>query len=762
MINRFFLLFVGMAFICMIVTAQTIGKVLDSNKRPIEGVTVVMRTTDSTFVGAAVTDSCGAFSIKLTKDSYLLNFQHLLYKPLEKRFSGANAGIIALQEREFSLKEVVVKGELPQVKVQDGALVYDIANMAKKSTISNAYESILHLPGVIEQSEGFTLAGANGVTILLNGKPTSMTEEQLTNLLKNIPISNVEKVEVMYSAPAKLRVRGAAINIVMKNNKTVNSQLRGEIGANYTQRRSAGSNENISLSFSNKKLSTDILYSADYKKLHQGLDIKSKHTMNNNVYDIEQINSGYKRSITHNVRVGTSYQINSNNNLNVAYTAAITPNKKNVEKSIGNFSNSENIKTVDERMHNVSVDYSHGKGLNLGVDYTYYNSPSTQNFTSTTSTNETNNFLADAEQTINRWKIYVGKTHSFKNKWEINYGFDVSLADDKNSQVYHDSGSNDMSSQNTSSNLKEQTYNLYAGFEKDFGEKVSLSMSAAGEYYKMASFHKWYVYPTMQLSYAPASGQILQLNFSSDKSYPDYWSMQEQTSYLNGYAEIQGNPYLKPSTDYTAEIVYILKNKYMANLYFSHVQNKFEQLAYQAADKLSLIYQTVNYDYTQQIGLTLVLPFSINGIWDTRFTLDGTYNKAVDKSYHNLSFNIDKFRGIAVMNNTFKLTSKPDIRLEVDGIYCSPMLQGIYTLTPIWKVDSGLKMIFANQHAELRINGSDLFNSSIPNAKVNYKGQNLKMNQKPDERAVMFSFTYKFGGYKAKQHKAVDTSRFGH
>ncbi len=35
------------------------------------------------------------------------------------------------------------------------------------------------------------------------------------------------------------------------------------------------------------------------------------------------------------------------------------------------------------------------------------------------------------------------------------------------------------------------------------------------------------------------------------------------------------------------------------------------------------------------------------------------------------------------------------------------------------------------------------------------------MNQRRDSRNISVSFVYKFGGYKAKEHKSVDTSRFG-
>ncbi|MEB3376230.1 hypothetical protein SFC43_34960 [Bacteroides sp. CR5/BHMF/2] len=54
-----------------------------------------------------------------------------------------------------------------------------------------------------------------------------MTNEQLMNLLKNTPVSNVKKAEVMYNAPAKYRVRGAVINIELKN-KNRKKPLSGE------------------------------------------------------------------------------------------------------------------------------------------------------------------------------------------------------------------------------------------------------------------------------------------------------------------------------------------------------------------------------------------------------------------------------------------------------------------------------------------------------------------------------------------------------
>lgn len=69
-------------------------------------------------------------------------------------------------------------------------------------------------------------------------------------------------------------------------------------------------------------------------------------------------------------------------------------------------------------------------------------------------------------------------------------------------QIYRPQDGSDMSGLNTCTDLKEETYNFYGGVEKSFNDKLSLSLSVAGEYYKLMNYKKWAVYPAMQLSYA--------------------------------------------------------------------------------------------------------------------------------------------------------------------------------------------------------------------------------------------------------------------
>ena len=147
--------------------------------------------------------------------------QHLLYQTKQIIGNTPNIGIIQLEPKDYALSEVVVKGERSLVKVKDGRLRYDLAMLSEKQVINNAYEALTKLPGVQENNGTLALAGANTLTVVLNGKPTTMNTEQLKTLLLNTPVNRIDKAEVMYSAPPELHVRGAVINIVLKRSRDI-------------------------------------------------------------------------------------------------------------------------------------------------------------------------------------------------------------------------------------------------------------------------------------------------------------------------------------------------------------------------------------------------------------------------------------------------------------------------------------------------------------------------------------------------------------
>lgn len=743
--------------------AQTIsGKVTDTNAQAIDGATVVLQTADSTFIDAVITDSTGMFLFRRQPMEYRLIFQHILYETSQSEGKNKDAGIVVLKTKNYALSEVVIKGERPIVKVEGGKLSYDLSQLTENKLVNNAYESLQQLPGVQEINGSLSLAGAHGLSIILNGKPTTMSYEQIADLLRNTPSSRVEKAEVMYSAPPQYHVRGAAINLILKGYRDGEGGLQGEINAGYTNRYKNGGQGGVSLLYNTRKWNIEFLYNARYGNNRQTTEVYSRHTLKNKVHEITQTSTLDRRSLTHNVRIGGEYKFNEENNISLSYTGAFNPNTKNTAHSAGNFAISDNIKKGDDRMHNLALDYLTSNGIKAGANYTSYKSGDDQYFTNKDAENKLNKFQTTSGQCIDRWKVYLDRSHSLPKDWTLNYGTSFAYANDHNTQFYHATDDNDMSALNTDSRYDEFTYDVYAGFSKSIGERLSFSASVTGEYYKMANYHNWSFYPSAELTYMAGAAHILQLSFSSDKTYPGYWDLSESTGYISGYEEAQGNPMLKPSTDYSVNLNYIFKNKYIFSLSYDYEPDLFQQLAYQSTERLSLIYKTLNWDFQQSFAATAILPFKIGSRLDSHATLQAEYRQAKCDDFFDISFDHSKWIGLAMLENNIILSGKPDIRMELTGLYMTPSIQGSFTLSSIWAINTGVRWNFANQKASLQLKANDLFNSMEGDVDITLrnKGQYMDMHSNNYSRNITLSFTYKFGGYKEKKHKQVDTSRF--
>lgn len=761
------MLFAFFLLSCMNLLAQQIeGRVTNKKQHPIEFATIVLQTVDSVYEDVAYSDSLGYFRFDSPLANYRILVQHLGYQSFEGMFATHQVGAITLETQEHELTEVLVTGERPLVQVIEGRMTYDMPRLLEGKVVSSVYDALLHLPGVYEQQEVLTLAGAPSLHIILNGQLTTLSYSQLMQLLKSIPKERVEKAEIMYAAPPQYHVRGAAINILLNGGQTETPTLQGQVNGGYKQSHYANYNAGLTLLYTKPKLSMDLLYAFGANKTRTGLDLDSKHTLADKIYPIEQFNQGYSNEMTHTLRLGTDFNLNEKNQLSVAYTTQLSPSGKAYEASKGTFSQSTNTKRKTagkpQQMHNFMVNYTSGFGLKTGADYTFFQSHTTQYYEEMM-TGKENQFEAYSKQDINRLSMYADQKFALGKNWTLNFGGRFMYASDRSSQRYHSLSGKDMTTSDSESNLDEYTYDFYAGFAKSFSEKLSLSASLTGEYYKYNELDEWSVFPVMELTYLARPEHIFQLSLSTDKVYPSYWDLMNSVGYLNGYAEIHGNPLLKPYKNYSLQLNYILKGKYVLTGYMNYQDDYFEQLPYQSPERLALLYKTTNYKYGLMAGVNLVVPFRVGKVLDSRLMVNGFYKKVESNRFHGTSFLNDRWAVYGHLMNTINVSSKPDIKIELSGWYHSKPIQGPMVMSEVYSVDAGIKWTFLKDAGELRLKANDLFNrGSTPKLlDMSYDKQNLRMRMHPDGRFVSVSFTYKFGGYKEKKRQEVDTSRFG-
>lgn len=738
------------------VFSQTTGKVVDTNQQPVEGATIVMQLPDSTYLGATISAADGTFMFEPEPENYQLIIQHLLYQTKQVKGQARDAGVITLESKDYNLEEVVIEGERPFVTVEQGKLSYDISAISEKHIVNNAYEAICKLPGVQDRNGKLLLVGAKDVTVILNGKASTLTQEQLLEMLKNTSASQVQTAEVMYNTPPEYHVRGAAINIVTA--KADDNTIQSELSASYSNQYFSSYSGNVNFLLMKGKSSLNVSYNPGYSHIMTVMDLASQHTYDGKVYDITQTQKINTKGWKHNIYAEYGYQINEDNELSVGYNGALSDNGKGTIDVNGNFQNSHNDKLQDSRLHNVFARYSSGFGLDLGVDYTDYTMNDKNRLESKLTDNTRQLLDYTSDQKIRKFSIYADQSHALANDWTLKYGVRYDYTDNKNAQFFNQTeGKDDVG--NSSSRLYEQITNFYGGFDKEFENGLSLSLSATGEYYSIGDYHKWAVYPQASLSYSPSEKHTFMLGVSSEKDYPTYWDMQTSTTYMNAYEELQTIEGLRPANVYSVNANYLFLQKYMLSLFYERTNDYFTMDMYQAKDRLALVYRTQNWNYYQSFGMSANIPFNIGEWLSSQVNATVVNDRNRCDNFWDIPFDRKKWACMLAMQNHFSVGS--NLGFDLDAMYRSSMISGISDTKPVFTVNVGAQWNFLKDKASLSLNCADLFDTMRMKVRNRYAGQHIDLNMGQYSRTVSVKFVYRFGGSISKEKKEVDSSRFG-
>ena len=647
-----------------------------------------------------------------------------------------------------SLPDVMVKGNRPIVKMKGAALTYDLPQLIKNHPVDNAYEAIKQLPGVSEQDEALTL-NAQSVTVMIDGKATTMTSEQLYSLLKTIPTSRIANAEVVYSAPARYQVKGQVINLLLKHNTGFHS-LQGEFFGGYTHQNRNSYTERASLLFTNKKWEIDMLYSFGHGKRYYYYENEFAHTLTDGTsYAFSTHSDNIKRHLNHNIRLGINYHLAKDHQLSFAYTSQLN-NTRGTSEDDGDFTSLLRIHAKSQ-FHNFRLDYSTPFGFSAGAEYTYYNSPDEQWLKSSLYDEI---YDITSQQRIDKWRAYLKQEHDLGKDWGLNYGINYTTSRDKSSQE----NNNKFSAGNTIQT--EDQICFYIGASKSFGQKLTMEASLMEEYYHTPIWDEWNLFPTLSITYLPKAGHIIQFDLDCDRDYPTYWSVKDFTTYnAGGYGKIVGNPTLKPSRDLSLSLTYILHSRYVASLFFNNSKDEFRQLPYQSDTKKEMEYKHVNFDHVNQVGLMLTAPINIGNWWQNRLTFTGVYQNDKNSHFYDLPFDRSKWFCQAQWNGTFLFGKH--VLLNLDASVHTDAIQGIIDIPASGYLNAALTWKpLKDDKFQLKAYCNDIFETGDNHLHDTYRGQHV-INKMYFGRIIGLSLTYRFGGYKAKQHEEVDTSRFG-
>ena len=669
---------------------------------------------------------------------------------------------LTMENMMHNLPEVMVKGSRPIVKAERGMLSYNMPLLLKQLPADNAYEALTRIPGISDATGSISFSG-NEVTLIVNGQATTLTQEQLTERLKAMPAAQLAKAEVMLSAPARYHVRGMAINIVTKDYAGTN-QLSGQVIGGMKQSKYAKGFGDLYLSLQRGKFGLDAQYKyVNGNSYGESSRIANHPLGNNRVYYNDE--TGQKSfGITHNYRLGMNYAFSKNHRLDVAYTGHWDKRCSNSNTTGSSISGMHH--DSHEYLHNVDVNYSLPFGLTLNGSYTYYRTPQQQALDGTMHTDESmpeteRNLTSGSEQTINKWMFTADQTHSLAHGWGLSYGVKGQFTSNKSYQTTIDKDGTIQPNGTSSVDNNERIWNIYAGFSKQINKAISVEASVAAEQYHSPIWDKWRVYPTLNALWNVNDNHLLNLSFSSNSEFPSYWSTMSNVFYSSTYSEIHGNPDLKPFSYYNVNLMWQIKRRYTLMAFASLKPDYFVQLPYQTTERMAVIMKETNFDYSNSYGLQASVIFNAGKWLNGNVFAVGTYKHDKNSNFFDLPFNRKKLSVILGGTASVKLCNTQDLRLILNPFFQSKAIQGVYDISPVFRMNAKLQWSSHDGKWGLRLNGSNIFNNLYDTRSVQ-GNQDYRMKINYNWASVTFAVIYKFGGYKEKNVKAVDTSRMGH
>ena len=208
---------------------QISGKVVESiSKEPVEFATIMVAESGTGhLITGATTSVDGTFQLETEATAFyieisFIGFQSKIIEEFEVENGTIQLGSISLVEDSKLLGEVVVEGQRSTTEFRLDKRIFNVgADLS--STGASALDILNNVPSVNVNIEGdIALRGSTGVQILINGKPSVLTNDDGGNALGTITADMIERIEVITNPSAKYDAEGTSgiINIVIKKEET--------------------------------------------------------------------------------------------------------------------------------------------------------------------------------------------------------------------------------------------------------------------------------------------------------------------------------------------------------------------------------------------------------------------------------------------------------------------------------------------------------------------------------------------------------------
>jgi len=598
-------------------------------------------------VKSALTTDNGNFVLKApTGKAYNLVLAFIGYAnktvPVQATGADADLGRILLAASTSQLKEVSVSAVKPIMTQEVDRIGYNV-QADPESTALSALDMMRKVPLLaVDGNDNVLLKGSGNYKILINGKESAMMAKNPSDVLKSMPASNIEKIEVITTPPAKYDAEGLAgiINIITKKNadQGYNIGINGRYNSVY------GPGYNMNGAYKQGKFGISGYFGfGNQKQTANNSGTTENIFANQNT--ISQMASNSRRATYGYSDVELSYEIDSLNLLTGSFSfysqhtiTGINQTSNTDSASVATQSymlqnaGTENYLGLDAAL-NYQLGFKKSKDELLTFSYQYNYSPDKQ-FNSNLFSGRMNypaSEVPDYQQYNNSGSrtntIQIDFTGPLSKKLTIEAGTKAILRNNFSNYTLDDRDSLTQEfvpnpQQTNDFNYRQDVYSLYNSYQLKLdkwtakaglrlehtainADFTSAGVSVAPDYNNLipsVSIQRRFTSSSLNFGFTQRIQRpgISQLNPFIDLSNPQFIST--------------GNPDLRPELDNAFELTYshFGKNSINAGLSYAFSNNSIQNVSSLRVDSLNNRKDTVTYTTYENLGSNRTLGFNFN------------------------------------------------------------------------------------------------------------------------------------------------------
>lgn len=779
---------------------QIKGRVIGMDRIPIDHATVRIRLADATnIVQEAKSDSTGYFMLRVPeKGKYIIAVSALGMDSLTISLTLSDQIRVSLEDIVLSthanhLAEVVIVGKKAYIEQKIDRTVINVGALISNEG-ANALEVLEKSPGVVVDANGnITFKGKSGVMVLIDGKQTYLSGNNLAGYLKSLPSSTLDQIELMDNPPARYDAGGnsGVINIKTKKSKAIG--LNGSIAASFAQAHKAQTSESANLNYRTGKVN---LFSNLSYSLNQGfrkLDLDrhyfetdgSLKSIFSQVQYIKPVANAF------NIKLGMDYFSSARTTWGIVLTGLNTANQTgnpsvnslfDGQAALTNTVIADNYSTGNFRNHGINLNYMHqfdsiGRSISVDIDYLKYDSKTNQSFfnqsfSSTGNLTGSGNMISHLPTDIHIYSLKTDYSQPLTGKAKIEAGFKTSYVNTDNAANYFNVNKGIRTVDNTLSNqflYGENINAIYLNLNKSlnrFAFQAGLRLentNASGHQLGNAvvpdsAFRNHYtnLFPTAYMSYKldSAGNSLLILSYSKRIGRAYYQDLNPFITISDPFTYSSGNPYLRPQFSNNYKLSYHYKSAFSASLYYFYVNDLQNEVIRQQED--------IFIDGTGNIGKATYFGASVNAnLSPAKWWFFSTYLQVFNNRFQGDLFGnaLDQSSTFGEMNMTNQFTLGRGWSAEISGWGITRRAGGQFINYATGQLNAGLqKKIWANKGA-IKLSARDILNTYTADGMTNFiPNANSTFKNRFYQRTFSIGFNYNFGSNNTNKKRAVGSA----